>query len=394
MKTLYFDCFAGASGNMLLGALVGLGVASDELHSELAKMDVPAFEIVFETRDKSGIAALHADVRVPDEKNHRHLHHIEGIITNSALSDGVKSRALSIFRTLAAAEAKVHGIDISKVHFHEVGALDAIIDIVGCCICFEKLGIESFASSKLHVGSGFVEMAHGKFPVPPPAVAEILRDAPVYSTEITGELVTPTGAAIIATVCKSFGPIPEIRIEKVSYGAGTRDYMNFPNAIRLIVGRSSSGGHLSKLLLIETNVDDITGQTLGYLMEKAFEAGALDCWFTPIQMKKNRPATQISILCTVEARSAMIELLYLETSTLGARVIEVERDCLPRVTKKIGTRFGEITVKVAKYQDRVVSAKPEYGELRRAAAEFGLPLLKVESEVDAIIGKLISDDEI
>ncbi|HNU09248.1 MAG TPA: nickel pincer cofactor biosynthesis protein LarC, partial [Pyrinomonadaceae bacterium] len=263
MKTLYFDCFAGASGNMLLGALVGLGVASDELHSELAKMDVPAFEIVFETRDKSGIAALHADVRVPDEKNHRHLHHIEGIITNSALSDGVKSRAISIFRTLAAAEAKVHGIDISKVHFHEVGALDAIIDIVGCCICFEKLGIESFASSKLHVGSGFVEMAHGKFPVPPPAVAEILRDAPVYSTEITGELVTPTGAAIIATVCKSFGPIPEIRIEKVSYGAGTRDYMNFPNAIRLIVGRSSSGGHLSKLLLIETNVDDITGQTLG-----------------------------------------------------------------------------------------------------------------------------------
>lgn len=394
MKTLYFDCFAGASGNMLLGALVGLGVASDELHSELAKMDVPAFEIVFETRDKSGIAALHADVRVPDEKNHRHLHHIEGIITNSALSDGVKSRALSIFRTLAAAEAKVHGIDISKVHFHEVGALDAIIDIVGCCICFEKLGIESFASSKLHVGSGFVEMAHGKFPVPPPAVAEILRDAPVYSTEITGELVTPTGAAIIATVCKSFGPIPEIRIEKVSYGAGTRDYMNFPNAIRLIVGRSSSGGHLSKLLLIETNVDDITGQTLGYLMEKAFEAGALDCWFTPIQMKKNRPATQISILCTVEARSAMIELLYLETSTLGARVIEVERDCLPRVTKKIGTRFGEITVKVAKYQDRVVSAKPEYGELRRAAAEFGLPLLKVESEVVAIIGKLISNDEI
>ncbi len=394
MKTLYFDCFAGASGNMLLGALVGLGVASDELHSELAKMDVPAFEIVFETRDKSGIAALHADVRVPDEKNHRHLHHIEGIITNSALSDGVKSRALSIFRTLAAAEAKVHGIDISKVHFHEVGALDAIIDIVGCCICFEKLGIESFASSKLHVGSGFVEMAHGKFPVPPPAVAEILRDAPVYSTEITGELVTPTGAAIIATICKSFGPIPEIRIEKVSYGAGTRDYMNFPNAIRLIVGRSSSGGHLSKLLLIETNVDDITGQTLGYLMEKAFEAGALDCWFTPIQMKKNRPATQISILCTVEARSAMIELLYLETSTLGARVIEVERDCLPRVTKKIGTRFGEITVKVAKYQDRVVSAKPEYGELRRAAAEFGLPLLKVESEVVAIIGKLISDDEI
>lgn len=394
MKTLYFDCFAGASGNMLLGALVGLGVASDELHSELAKMDVPAFEIVFETRDKSGIAALHADVRVPDEKNHRHLHHIEGIITNSALSDGVRSRALSIFRTLAAAEAKVHGIDISKVHFHEVGALDAIIDIVGCCICFEKLGIESFASSKLHVGSGFVEMAHGKFPVPPPAVAEILRDAPVYSTEITGELVTPTGAAIIATVCKSFGPIPEIRIEKVSYGAGTRDYMNFPNAIRLIVGRSASGGHLSKLLLIETNVDDITGQTLGYLMEKAFEAGALDCWFTPIQMKKNRPATQISILCRVEARSAMIELLYLETSTLGARVIEVERDCLPRVTKKIGTRFGEITVKVAKYQDRVVSAKPEYGELRRAAAEFGLPLLKVESEVVAIIGKLISDDEI
>lgn len=379
---------------MLLAALVGLGVAEAELRAELAKMNLPDFEIVFETRDKSGIAALHADVRVPDEKNHRHLHHIEAIISDSGLSDGIKSRAIAIFNNLAAAEAKVHGTDISKVHFHEVGALDAIIDIVGCCICFEKLGIERFVASKIHVGSGFVEMAHGKFPVPPPAVAEILKSAPIYSTEIVGELVTPTGAAIIATVCESFGPLPEITVEKVSYGAGTREYKDFPNAIRLFVGETDESTTVDRLLFIETNVDDITGQTLGYVMERAFEKGALDCWFTPIQMKKNRPATQISILCPRDTRTAMLELLYLETSTLGARVVEVERDCLPRDSRKIVTRFGEITVKVAKYQDRVVSAKPEYDELKLRAAEFGLPLLTIESEVAAIIGKLVSNDEI
>lgn len=393
MKTLYFDCFAGASGNMILGALVALGVRADALRAELAKLDLPEFTIEFETRDKSGISAIHASVRIPDEKTHRHLHQIEKIISESDLSEAVRSRAVRIFRKLAEAEAAVHGIDVEKVHFHEVGALDAIVDIVGACIGFEMLGVERFVCSKIHVGSGFVTMAHGKFPVPPPAVAELLRNAPVYSTEIAGELMTPTGAAIIATVCDEFGAIPEMTIEKTAYGAGTREYDRFPNALRLILGRSEAVSRSPKLLVIETNLDDITAQTLGYVMEKAFAAGALDCWFTPIQMKKNRPATQITILSDSGRKDEMLELLYTETTTLGVRINEVERDCLARTLHRIGTRFGEIDVKVAKYKEQVVSAKPEYDQLREFAASACQPLLVIEAEVAEDIRRFLAENE-
>src|SRR5215213_8788019 len=245
MKTLYFDCFAGASGNMILGALVALGVDERELIEQIKLLDVADFEIEFTTRDKSGISAIHADVKVPHEHAHRHLHTIEKIINDSLLSDSVKKLSVEIFRKLAEAEAKIHGIDAGKVHFHEVGALDAIIDVVGACIGFEILGIEKFACSKIHVGSGFAKMAHGKFPIPPPAVAELLKNAPIYSTEIEGELITPTGAAIIATVCGEFGQIPEMKIERAAYGAGTREYKGFPNALRLILGESGQQSAIS-----------------------------------------------------------------------------------------------------------------------------------------------------
>ncbi len=387
MKTLYFDCFAGASGNMILGALVALGVSADDLRAELARLGLPPFEIEIEKRDKSGISAVHVNVVIPDEKAHRHLGQIEKIIGESPLSDAVKSRAMRIFETLAEAEATVHGIDVAKVHFHEVGALDAIIDIVGACIGFEILAVERFVCSKIHVGSGFVTMAHGKFPVPPPAVAELLKNAPIYSTEIAGELITPTGAAIIATVCESFGPMPEMTLQKTAYGAGTRDYDYFPNVLRLMIGESGGDNGESKLLLIETNLDDISAQTLGYAMERAFAAGALDCWFTPIQMKKNRPATMLSILCDCGLKEPMLDILYTETTTLGARVSEVGRDCLSRNLIRVRTRFGEIDVKVAKYKGQVVSAKPEFDQLRMFAEQSGIPLLTVEAEVaEAIRG--------
>ncbi len=230
----------------------------------------------------------------------------------------IKKRAVEIFRNLARAEAKVHGIEIEKVHFHEVGAMDAIIDVVGACIGFEILGIEKFVCSKIHVGSGFVKMAHGKFPVPPPAVAELLQNIPIYSTEIEGELITPTGAAIIATVCDEFGQIPEMKIEKTAYGAGTRDYRRFSECFATNAGRSPESKVQSRerfdlktnnqkpktknLTLIETNLDDISPEILGFVMERAFEIGVLDCWFTPIQMKKNRPATLVSILCNEEKK--------------------------------------------------------------------------------------------
>jgi uncharacterized protein (TIGR00299 family) protein len=384
---------------MILGALVALGVDKKELIEQIKLLDVADFEIEFTTKDKSGIAAIHADVKVPHEHAHRHLHTIEKIINDSRLSDSVKKRAIEIFTRLAEAEAKIHGIEIEKVHFHEVGAMDAIIDVVGACVGFEILGIEKFVCSKIHVGSGFAKMAHGKFPIPPPAVAELLKNAPVYSTEIEGELITPTGAAIIATVCDEFGQIPEMIIEKTGYGAGTREYKDFPNALRLILGETFNAKAKGKddldistenqkpktknqnLLIIETNLDDVSPEILGFVMEKAFESGALDCWFTPIQMKKNRPATLVSILCKKADKDKFIALLVRETPTLGLRIREIERVCLAREMTTIKTKFGEIPVKIARFDGKVVNIKPEFEILKEIARRENLPLREVEAEI-------------
>ena len=406
MRTLYFDCFAGASGNMILGALVALGVDEKELLERIKMLDVSDFDLEIKTVDRSGISAVYVDVKAPREHAHRHLHTIEKIIDDSRLSDSVKKRSVAIFTRLAEAEAKIHGIDVRKVHFHEVGAMDAIIDVVGACIGFEMLGIEKFACSKIHVGSGFAQMAHGKFPIPPPAVAELLKNAPIYSTEIEGELITPTGAAIISTVCEEFGQIPEMRIERAAYGAGTRKYNSFPNALRLILGEietqrrtddakidlTSAEEQTAKfafetenLILLETNIDDLSPQILGFVMERAFELGARDCWFTPIQMKKNRPATLVSILCEKEKKEELAEMLFRETSTIGLRVRAAERICLPRRMEKIETKFGEIDVKFASFGGEIVNAKPEFEQLRAIAERENLPLREIESEVLKIL---------
>lgn len=385
MKALFFDCFAGASGNMILGGLVSLGIDQQSLVEQIKLLNVPDFEIEFTTVSKSGISAIHANVKVPPEHAHRHLHTIEKIINDSQLLDKIKQRAIQIFTKLAQAEAKIHGIDVQKVHFHEVGAMDAIIDVTGACIGFEMLGIESFACSKVHVGSGFAKMAHGKFPIPPPAVAELLRGIPIYSTEIQGELCTPTGAAIISTLCETYGKISELQIEKIGYGAGTRDYEDFPNVIRLMVGESQKSkvkSQRSNLILLETNLDDISAQILGFVMDKAFELGALDCWFTPIQMKKNRPATMVSILCKRENREKLTELLYVETTTLGIRVREVERECLERKIVKVQTQFGEIDVKIGFFNGKQVNTMPEFEQLKRIALEQNVPLKEVRKAVE------------
>jgi len=388
MKTLYFDCFAGASGNMILGALIALGVNENRLIEQIKLLDITDFDIKIKKVEKSGISAIHAAVIVSNEHAHRHLHTIQKIIIDSRLSDNVKARAVEIFTKLAAAEAKIHGIEIEKVHFHEVGAMDAIIDVVGACVGFEILEIENFVCSKIHVGSGFATMEHGTFPVPPPAVVELLKGTPIYSSEIEGELMTPTGAAIIATVCKEFGNIPEMIIEKTAYGAGTREYKNFPNVLRLMLGevqspssREQSQLTTDNLLLLETNIDDLSPQTLGFVMERAFELGALDCWFTPIQMKKNRPAIMVSILCSKDKKEILSKLLYTETTTLGIRVKEVERDCLERESQKIKTEFGEVNVKIAVYKGQIVNVKPEYEQLRQISLNSGMSLQEVEKKV-------------
>jgi uncharacterized protein (TIGR00299 family) protein len=385
MKTLYFDCFAGASGDMILGALVGVGVDSHALIEGLSLLDVSGYEISFETVDRSGISATYARVRTAHEHAHRHLGDILKIIYESRLSETVKDRAARIFSRLAEAEARIHNVAVERIHFHEVGALDAIIDVVGACIGFELLGIERFACSELHVGSGMVEMAHGRFPVPPPAVAELLKGAPVYSSDIKGELVTPTGAAIISTVCAEFGPMPKMRIERTGYGAGTREYEKFPNVLRLIIGddakRESSGDE--RLIVVETNIDDMSPQVYGHVMDEALKRGALDCYFTPVQMKKNRPGVLVSILCRPAERDAMCELLLTETTTLGVRFFEVMRRALERETVRVETEFGAIDVKVARLDGRIVKEMPEYEQCRAAALQAGVTLLTVEAAARA-----------
>lgn len=384
---------------MILGALVGSGVDERLLLEQLSLLGVRGYEIEFGQVDRSGISCVKASVRVPHEHAHRHLGDILKIIYESGLSDRVKERAAHIFSRLAQAEARVHNMPVERIHFHEVGAMDAILDVVGACIGFEALAIERFVSSALHVGSGMVEMAHGRFPVPPPAVAELLKDAPVYSSEITGELVTPTGAAIISTVAGEYGALPAMKIERVAYGAGSREYQRFPNALRLMVGESetvqanqgSRPGHQPKeerLVMLETNIDDMSAQRFGYLMERALEQGALDCFFTPVQMKKNRPAILVSILCRPEESGKLCELLFTETTTLGVRESEVRRRALERSIVSVETRFGAIDVKVAHLNGQVMNEMPEYEQCQAAARRAGVGLSVVEEEVRAALSAL------
>ena len=379
MKTLYFDCFAGASGDMILGALVAAGADKAKLLEQLSLLKVDGFAVDFVTVEKSGLSALHALVQTAHEHKHRHLSHIRTIIQDSQLSDSVKQRAIAIFTKLAEAEARVHNEPVEHVHFHEVGALDAIVDVVGAAICFDLLEVDHFVCSPIHVGSGTVEMAHGRFPVPPPAVTELLKGVPFYSTDLKGELLTPTGAAIITTVCNEYGPIPQMRVEYTGYGAGTREYEKFPNVLRVMIGEVDSGGVTDeKLWMIETNLDDVSSQILGYVMDRAFELGARDCYFTPVQMKKNRPGVLLSILAEADRKIELMELIFTETTTLGIRTYEVTRRALDREMVKVQTPYGPIDVKVAKLNGRVVNEMPEFEQCREAAQKAGVALKEVE----------------
>jgi len=386
MKTLYFDCFAGASGDMILGALIAAGVDPEAFRQQLSLLGVDGYALNFEIVNRSGISATHARVETAPEHAHRHLSDILKIIYDSRLTDNVKDRAARIFSRLAEAEARVHNEPVERVHFHEVGALDAIVDVVGAAICFELLGVERFVSSPLHVGSGTVAMAHGRYPVPPPAVAELLKGVPFYSTDIVGELVTPTGAAIITTVCTDYGPIPQMKLEQTGYGAGTREYEKFPNALRVLIGEDDNDATPDeRLWMIETNMDDISPQILGHVMERAFDLGALDCYFTSVQMKKNRPGVLLSILCRSEQRAALSELLFSETTTLGVRAYEVERRALQRQILAVETQYGPIDVKVAQLNGHVLKAMPEYEQCRQAARSANVPLRVVEEAARAAL---------
>jgi len=371
---------------MILGAMVAGGVDPVMLSEQLSRLNVDGFSVNFETVTRSGLSATYARVETTDEHKHRHLSDIKEIIEGSDVSAAAKQRSIEIFTRLAQAEARVHNEPVEHVHFHEVGALDAIVDIVGAAICFDLLRIERFVCSPLHVGSGTIQMAHGRFPVPPPAVAELLKGVPFYSTDIQGELLTPTGAAIITTVCQDFGPIPQMITEATGYGAGARQYEDFPNVLRVMIGETDAdAANDERLTMLETNIDDLSPQILGHVMDRALALGALDCYFTPVQMKKNRPGTLVSILCEGKAEEEFLKLLFTETTTLGVRRYQVERRALQRSVMRVETQYGPIDVKVAHLNGRVVNEMPEFEQVRAAANNAGVPVKVVEDAVRAAV---------
>lgn len=380
MKAAYFDCFSGISGDMTLGALVDAGCPLEHLRGKLQALQVPGWQISADRVWKNGMAATHTRVTTEDTETHRSLSTILGMIDRSALDAVVKTRAAAIFTKLGEVEAWVHDLPIEKIHFHEVGALDAIVDIVGASIGFAALGIESFCCSALNVGGGTAKMAHGVLPVPAPATARLLMGKPTYSNGVQKELVTPTGAAIVATVCEHFGPQPAMKVSAIGYGAGTTDLETQPNVLRIMIGEVAGqriDGHGGTIRVLEANLDDMSPQIFGYLMDKALAAGALDVFAAPIQMKKSRPGMLITILCVPEDQAKFQEMLFAETTTIGVRSHLVERYALAREHVKVLTRFGEVRVKVARVDGRVQQVSPEFDDCRKLAEQKNVPLHEV-----------------
>jgi len=383
MKHAYFDCFSGISGDMTLGALLDAGVSVDQLRAELHGLNLPGWELSSEKVWKNGMAATHAKVFAQDTTTHRSLSTILGIIDNSKLSPNVKERTSAIFKKLGEAEAAVHDVPLEKIHFHEVGAVDAIIDIVGACIGFSALAIESFACSPLNVGGGTAKMAHGILPVPAPATARLLLDKPTYSNGVQKELVTPTGAAIVATLCSHFGPQPPMSVSTIGYGAGIADLEGQPNVLRLMVGEAveqRAAAESETIRVLEANLDDMNPQIYGYFLEKALAAGALDVFATPVQMKKNRPGVLVTVLCKPEDEPKFHDMLFAETTTLGVRTYTAERRVLARQWETVHTAFGEVRIKVARLNGHIQQASPEFEDCRKLAGARNVPLQRVMDE--------------
>ncbi|MGC9995990.1 MAG: nickel pincer cofactor biosynthesis protein LarC [Terriglobia bacterium] len=384
MKQAYLDCFSGISGDMFVGALLDVGLPLERLFADLKKIPLGFYEFKRTRALRGHLVGTRVEIRVPGKQPSRKLRDIEALIRDSELSAGVKERALEVFSRLAEAEGKLHNMPPEQVHFHEVGAVDAILDIVGACIGLEFLEISQLTCSPVNVGSGCVAAAHGSLPVPAPASLELLKDLPIYSSGVDGELVTPTGAALISTLATGFGPIPPMRVERIGYGAGAREIPGHPNLARLLLGESAEPVRVRDgapgdevVSVIEANVDDMSPQLYGYFIDQALAAGALDVTCTPIQMKKDRPGILLSVLCTPEKGDALAQMLFEQTTTIGVRIYEARRKILERELVSIQTPYGAVNVKVAKRDGKVLNVAPEYEDCRRLASEKGVPLKQV-----------------
>jgi len=381
MKLAYFDCFSGISGDMILGALVDSGVPLERLRIGLTGLKLGGYDIAARLAVKNGITGTRVEVTVNEAQPVRHLRDIETILDKSELPPAVKEKSKQVFVALARAEAKIHNTTPDRIHFHEVGAVDAVVDVVGAVLGLHLLGIERLVVSRIHVGTGFVDCQHGRIPIPSPATTALLQGAPVFSTGIEAELTTPTGAAIVSTLADEFGPLPAMTPIATGYGAGMRD-LGIPNMLRLIIGQSElSDSETDFVSVIETNIDDMTGEQLGYAVEKLMGEGALDVWLTPIQMKKGRPGHMLSVMASQGDVEPLARLVLSETTTLGVRLRRCERRKQFREMRTVRTRFGEVRVKVSISSGEVVRVAPEYEDCRAIADREGEPFPAVFDQV-------------
>lgn len=378
MKIAYLDCISGISGDMTLGALVDAGVELAALQSGIDSLGLPHCRLVAEEVKKKGFRATQITVEHVPEHAHRHLHHIVEMIDGSSLTDPQKDLAKRIFTRLGEAEAKVHGTTIRKVHFHEVGAVDSIADIVGAAIGWDLLGVQRIVASPIPTGKGTIEIAHGRVSVPAPATAELLQGIPLRESDVDCELTTPTGAAIVATLVDSFGPLPSFTVERIGYGAGQRDLDEQANVLRLLVGQTTDVGRESdQVLVVETNLDDVTGERIGHCIDQLWQAGALDVYTTAIQMKKNRPAVKVTVLCEMSDLDRLEEILFRETGTLGVRRWLTSRHKMERKPYTVDTRWGTVEGKLSFMSGEPINFSPEYDSCRAIAAEYRVSLQDV-----------------
>ncbi|HEY2995988.1 MAG TPA: nickel pincer cofactor biosynthesis protein LarC [Methylomirabilota bacterium] len=384
MKAVYFDCPSGASGDMILGALVDAGVSLEALQAELAKLGLSGWRLSAREVRRGAFRATKVDVHLEGAQHeHRHLGDIVRILEASGLAPAVVSGAVRVFRRLAEAEARVHGTSVDEVHFHEVGAVDAIVDVTGAVAGLRLLGAEAVHVSALPIGGGFVETAHGRMPIPGPGTAELLRDFPVVDTGVQAELVTPTGAAILTTLATSAGRMPAMTVERVGYGAGGRDLPGVPNVLRVFVGETAGDAATETIAQVETTIDDMSPQLYEPLMERLFEVGALDVFLTPVVMKRSRPGTVLTALCPPERVGDLSRVLFEESSTIGVRWTEVARARLEREMVTIPTAYGTLPFKISRLGGRVVTVTPEFAEVVRLAREKSLPVREVLDQARA-----------
>jgi uncharacterized protein (TIGR00299 family) protein len=383
MRVLYFDCFSGAAGDMILGSLIDAGVPLAAVRGALGSLAIEPDAVWTERVVRAGISATKFCVRGQDDgaasHPHRHLKGVYALIDKSALSDTGKTRAKELFERLGAAEASIHGTAMEKVHLHEVGALDSIIDIVGSVFALEWLGAGEIVSSPLNVGSGTIKVAHGTYPVPAPATARLLEGVPIYAGRQQAELVTPTGALIVSSYARRYGPVPPMTLKGIGYGAGTRDLGDTPNVLRVLLGDADGTGAHTTVVVIESEIDDMNPQIFGVLMDRLLAEGALDVFYTAVQMKKNRPGTLLTVLAPPERRERLTQVVFTETTSIGVRYREVTRECLERETVPVQTALGSVRVKVARRLGQVLNASPEFEDCVRLAQERGVPLKDVQA---------------